>query len=197
MVASIPPYPTSNAGTGPLSALSLTQVITEQLNVCRLDVDRRGGARKDRGGIDMAVTVKKTTLWRKEVPHRSGVLADVLEPLASAGADLRIVMGYTFPTGSGQAAVEVFPVSGRKVADAAARAGLAASSIACLLVEGDDRPGLGARMARGIADAGVNISFVMAQTVGRKFSAVFGFERDADAKTAAGAIKRSTRAARR
>ena len=145
----------------------------------------------------MAVNVKKITLWRKEVPHHAGVLADVLEPLAAAGADLRIVMGYTFPVATGQAAIEVFPVSGRKATEAATRAGLVASHLACLLVEGDNRAGLGARMARGIADAGVSISFLMAETVGRKFSAVFGFESDADATTAARAIKSSTRAARR
>ncbi len=145
----------------------------------------------------MAVTVKKITLWRKEVAHRSGALADVLEPLASAGADLRVVMGYTFPAGSGQAAIEVFPVSGRKASDAASGAGLTASTIPCLLVEGDNRPGLGAGMARAIADAGVNISFLMAETVGRKFSAVFGFENDADAGAATRAIKGAARPPRR
>ena len=30
----------------------------------------------------MAVTVKRITLWRKEVPHQVGVLAGLLEPLA-------------------------------------------------------------------------------------------------------------------
>ena len=42
----------------------------------------------------MAVSVKKVTLWRKEVSHAPGVLAGVLEPLAGAGANLRVVMGY-------------------------------------------------------------------------------------------------------
>jgi hypothetical protein len=145
----------------------------------------------------MAIAVKKITLWRKEVAHRTGVLADVLEPLAAAGADLRLVMGYTFPAGTGRAAIEVFPVSGRRVTTAATQAGLGASEIACVLIEGDNRPGLGARMARAIADAGVNISFLMAQTMNRKFSAVFGFENDADAATATRAIKSAARASRR
>lgn len=137
----------------------------------------------------MALTVKKVTLWRKEVPHDVGVLAGVLEPLAAAGASLRVVMGYSMPGDPRRAAIEVFPISGKKVTSAATSAGLAASPIACLLVEGDDRAGLGAQMSRAIADAGVNISFLMAETVGKKFSAVFGFENDADAAKAAKAIK--------
>jgi len=137
----------------------------------------------------MAVTVKKITLWRKEVANHPGVLADVLAPLANAGANLRVVMGYALPGLSERAAIEVYPVNGKKVVNAAGAAGLSASPIACLLVEGDDRPGLGAGMARGIAERGINVSFLMAETVGRKFSAIFGFQSDADAATATKAIK--------
>ena len=46
-------------------------------------------------------------------------------------------------------------------------------------------------MARAIADAGININFLVAQTIGRKFSAVFGFETEADAKTAAALIRKA------
>ncbi len=62
---------------------------------------------------------------------------------------------------------------------------------AALLVEGDDRPGLGAAMARSVAKAGVNIHFVMAETVGRKFSALFGFHSEADAALATKSAQRS------
>jgi hypothetical protein len=48
-------------------------------------------------------------------------------------------------------------------------------------------------MARGVADAGINLSFVVAQAVGRKFSAVFGFESDADAVRATTLIKKAAR----
>jgi hypothetical protein len=137
----------------------------------------------------MAVTVKKITLWRKEVANSPGMLADVLTPLAGAGANLRVVMGYTFPGQSDRAAIEVYPISGKKQSGTATLAGLAASPIPCLLVEGDDRAGLGADMARAVAHQNVNISFLMAETVGRKFSAIFGFQSDADAATAAKAIK--------
>src|SRR5216684_5885310 len=99
--------------------------------------------------VIMAVTVKKVALWRKEVADEAGALAGVLQPLSAAGANLRVVMGYGMGE-SGRAAIEVFPITGKKATDAATRAGLAASQIACLLVEGDDRAGLGADMAGAI-----------------------------------------------
>ena len=45
----------------------------------------------------MAVTVKKIVLWRKEVENRPGILANALAPLANAGTDIRVVMGYRYP----------------------------------------------------------------------------------------------------
>ena len=56
---------------------------------------------------------------------------------------------------------------------------------------GDDRPGLGHAMARALADAGINLVFLVAQVVGRRYSAVFGFEREADADRAAGLLKKA------
>jgi len=106
-------------------------------------------------------------------------------------------MGYALPGEANRAAVEVSPITGKKAAAAATSAGLAASTIPSLLVEGDDRAGLGADLARAIAHTGVNIAFLMAQTVGKKFSAVFGFQSDADAATAARAIKAAAKPRKR
>ena len=43
-----------------------------------------------------------------------------------------------------------------------------------LLVEGDNRPGLGHTIAKAIGDAGINVTFVMPQLVGRRYSVLFG-----------------------
>jgi hypothetical protein len=58
-------------------------------------------------------------------------------------------------------------------------------------VEGDDKPGLGLAITQAIAGAGINMTFFVAQAVGRRFSAVLGFESEADAKTAAPLIKKA------
>ncbi len=139
----------------------------------------------------MAIKVRSITLWRREVENRPGELAATLEPLARAGSDLQVVMAYGLPGEGNRAVLELYPVSGKKGAAAAGAAGLAASAIPTLLVEGDNKPGLGYAISRAIADAGINISFLVAQAIGRKFSAVFGFETEADAKTAAALIRKA------
>ena len=145
----------------------------------------------------MPLSVKRITLWRADVQNQAGVLARVLEPLAAAGADLRVVMGYRFPTAPEHSAVELYPVSGRRMTEAAGQGGLAASDIPCLLVEGDNRPGWGAQMARALANAGINIAFVMAQVIGRRFAAALGFENEAAAAEAMKIIKKIGAAPRR
>jgi hypothetical protein len=45
----------------------------------------------------MAITLKKITLWRKEVDNKPGALADTLALLAQARTDLQAVMGYRYP----------------------------------------------------------------------------------------------------
>ena len=139
----------------------------------------------------MPMTVKRIKLWRKELENKAGTLAGTLEPLAKAGADLQIVMGYRFPNEHEKAAVELYPVANKKSTQAAQGAGLAASGIPVLLVEGDNRAGLGHGIAQAVADAGVNLDFLVAQVVGRKYSAVIGFENDADADKATALIKKA------
>lgn len=141
----------------------------------------------------MPVTVKKVTLWRKELDNRPGTLAEALEPAANAGADLQVVMGYCYPGDRSKAAVEIFPVSGKKPTAAAQSAGLAPASIPALLVEGDNRAGLGSAIARALADAGVNLDFLVAQVIGKKYSAVLGFENEGDAAKSVALIKKATK----
>jgi hypothetical protein len=140
----------------------------------------------------MAVSVKKITLWRVEVDNAPGALAGKLERLAQLGADLRVVMGYQM--GPQRAAIEVHPVSGRKIVDAARNAGFSASPTPAVLVEGDNKSGLGYQIATSIGEAGINMSFVMAQVIGGRYSAVFGFENAADVSRATGLIKKAATA---
>jgi len=63
----------------------------------------------------MPITVKKIILWRSEVDNKPGTLASTIEPPAKAGADLKIMMGYRHPTAKGRAAIEVFPIAGKKL----------------------------------------------------------------------------------
>ena len=105
-------------------------------------------------------------------------------------------MAFRFPGKESKAAIELYPVTGRKSVTAAKEAGFSASAIPALLVEGDNRAGLVYATAQAIAGAGINMDFLVAQVVGRKYSAVFGFESDADATKCAAEIKKVAAAKR-
>jgi hypothetical protein len=145
----------------------------------------------------MAVTVKRISLWRKEVENRAGILAGALAPIAHAGANIHVVMAFRYPGEESRGAIELYPVTGKKSATAAREAGFSPSNIPALLVEGNNRPGLGYATAQAIADAGINLDFLVAQVIGKKYSAVFGFGSDADAAQCAAIIRKTGRAKKR
>ena len=139
----------------------------------------------------MPVTVKQISLWRKEAENVPGSLAQTLEPLAAAGANLQLVMGYRFPGDGMKAAFELYPVSGKKPVAAAQAAGLSASSIPTLIVQGNNSQGLAHRVAKALSDAGVDMGFFVGQVIGNKYAAVIGFANEADSKKAAALIKKA------
>ena len=143
----------------------------------------------------MAVQIKPVTLWRVEVQNEPGVLARTLEPLATARADLQVVMGYRFPGDRNRGAIEVAPVTGARASKAAEAAGLSQSGIPALRIEGDNRVGLGHAIASALAEAGINIDFVVAQVSSGRYSAIFGFDTEEAARRAAPILRRVARVA--
>jgi hypothetical protein len=141
----------------------------------------------------MAISVKKVTLWRTEVENKPGALSAVLSPLANVGADLQVVMGYRYHDEENKAAIEICTVSGKKPALAASKAGLAASTIPTLLVQGDNRPGIGHNIAQALAEAGINVMFLVAQVVDTRFSVVMGFEDEEASKLATALIRKAAK----
>jgi predicted amino acid-binding ACT domain protein len=141
----------------------------------------------------MAVSIKKVTLWRTHVENKPGTLRGILAPLAEAGADLQVVMGYHYHGVRDTAVIEVCPVSGKKSTAAVGKVGLKAAAIPTLLVQGDNKPGLGHAVTQAIAEAGINITFLVAQVIGEQFSAVMGFEGEADSKQAAALVKKTAK----
>jgi len=133
----------------------------------------------------MTISVQKINLWRGEAEDQPGTLADIMEQIARSGGGLEVVMGYSYPAEKRRAVIELFPVSGPRTTSAAQQAGLARSPKATLLIQGDDRIGLSDALYRAIADAGLNIDFLVAQSVGAHFSVVVGFATESDADRAA------------
>lgn len=138
----------------------------------------------------MALTVTQVDVWAMEIPDQSGGLANVLAAMAVAGADLEAVIARRQPDKPGTGVVFLSPLKGRALQNAARQAGLSmATNISTLRVEGPNRSGIGHKIMKSIADAGVNVRGVSAVVIGNKFAAYIGFDNGSDASTAARAIK--------
>jgi hypothetical protein len=138
----------------------------------------------------MAVTVKEIVLWRREIDNQPGMLSQVLDPLADSRVDLKVLMAYRYTGNDAKGAVELYPIAGKKAAAAARAAGLTPADIPAILVEGTNRPGIGYATTRAIADAGINLAFLVGQVVGSRFSAVYGFDNESDRRRVVSLLKK-------
>jgi hypothetical protein len=133
----------------------------------------------------MPYSIRKVDVWAGEIDDRPGGLAEKLEALAKAGASLEFIISRRAPDKPGKGVVFLTPVRGSKQTRAANEAGLGTTdSLHSLRVEGPDRPGLGTKMTRALADAGINLRGVSAAALGRKSVAYFAFDSADDAANA-------------
>ena len=145
----------------------------------------------------MALKVTKTDVWSAEITDQPGGLAACLDKIAGAGANLDCLIARRQPDKPGTGLVFLTPLKGKKTQVAATAAGFRTSQrIATLKVEGADRPGLGAKIARAVGDAGVSMRGTSAMVIGRKFVCYLGFDDGAAAQQAAVAIKALNRKSR-
>jgi hypothetical protein len=134
----------------------------------------------------MAYTINKVDIWSGEIADRVGGLAVKLDPLADAGANLDVVIARRQPDRPGQGVVFLGPVTGARAQKAAAAAGLSKTAeLAALRVEGPNKAGECRRIARLLADAGLNLRGLSAASLGSKFVAFLAFDSAADADRAA------------
>ncbi len=132
----------------------------------------------------MALSVKKGSLWRRELENRPGSLAQSLEHLAKKGVNLQILTGYSYQSRAG-GAVEIFPIADAKSEEAAKEAGFAkAENVPCLLVSSNDRAGVIYDITKAIANEGINLQFVQSQSIDGKYTAILGFFSDGDTSRA-------------
>jgi predicted amino acid-binding ACT domain protein len=83
------------------------------------------------------------------------------------------------------------PVRGKKVIAAAQAAGLAAApDMFMLRIEGGDKPGTTAAIARALANAGISFRAFSATAVGRNFKGFLALDSAEDAARATAALKK-------
>lgn len=104
----------------------------------------------------MAFSVAKVEVWAGDIPNQPGTLAGVLEALSKAGANMEFMIARKLDDNTSR--VFVAPVKSAKVQKAASAAGFnKTANLFTMRVEGPDKAGVGARLTRAVADAGVNL----------------------------------------
>src|SRR5688572_31297292 len=116
----------------------------------------------------MALKATKAEVWAATIEDRAGGAADKLEALAQGGASLEMLLARRTEQ-PGQGVMFVTPIKGKKAVEAARSAGMGQpQSIHSVRIEGGDKPGLGAKIARTLGNAGINFRGMSAIAIGAK-----------------------------
>jgi hypothetical protein len=138
----------------------------------------------------MGTIVERAEVWVASIEDKPGGLAGKLAALAKAGADLGFVVARRSPEKPGTGVVFVTPLRGDAEAAAGAKAGFSlASSLQSVRVEGDNKPGLGAKLTGTLAEAGINLRGLSAAVVGARFVAHLAMDTAEDADKAMALLK--------
>jgi hypothetical protein len=138
----------------------------------------------------MALKVTKADVWVATIEDRAGGAADKLEALAKAGANLEMVFARRTER-PGEGVMFVTPLKGAKVVKAAQESGMAKpQNIHSVRIEGGDKPGLGAKIARALGNAGINFRGISAIAMGRKFISYIACDSAEDQAKAVSVLKK-------
>ncbi|MHC4717165.1 MAG: ACT domain-containing protein [Planctomycetota bacterium] len=139
----------------------------------------------------MAMKVSKLQMWVAGIKDEPGALAAKLHALAEAGASFDFVLARRTPEKKGKGVVFLAPLTGARQLRAAKKNGVRRSkSIYALRIEGPDKPGMGARVAGALAEAGLNLRGLSAAVIGRRFVLHLALDKAADAVKAARILRR-------
>jgi hypothetical protein len=133
----------------------------------------------------MSLVVERVDVWAATIEDRPGGLTEKLVPLAEAGADLEFVVARRAADKPGTGVVFVTPLRGDAETAAAAKAGFAvADSLHSVRVEGDNQPGIGAKLTGKLADAGINLRGLSAAVADDRFIMYLALDTADDAEKA-------------
>ncbi len=138
----------------------------------------------------MKADIKRVEVWAAGIKDRPGELAKKLEALAQAGARLEFLIARRRPEKPGQGVVFVAPIKTGRQTAAAKKAGFKKTkSLFALRLGAADKAGLGAAIAKKIAEAGINIRGLSAVAVAKRAVFYFAFDSAADVNKAARNLK--------
>jgi hypothetical protein len=139
----------------------------------------------------MKLNVSRTDTWAATIDDRPGGLADRLAALTAAGANLEFIIARRAPEQRGSGVVFVTPLKGAAQVKAAEAAGFQKTpSLHSVRVEGADKPGMGARLTKTLAEAGINLLGLSAAAIGKRYVAHLALDTAQDAAKAAALLKK-------
>jgi hypothetical protein len=134
--------------------------------------------------------VERVDVWAAVIKDEPGGLAKILSGLRDAGADLDFIVARRAPDKPGTGVVFVTPLRGDAEVAAAATLGFnVTSSLKSLRVEGDNKPGVAAKVTEKLAAAGINLHGFSAAVIGARFILYIGLDTAQDAAKAAAILK--------
>ncbi len=139
----------------------------------------------------MKLRVNRSDVWAATIDDKPGGLAEKLEALADAGADLGFILARRTPEVRGHGVMFVTPLKGGKQIKAADVAGFQKTkSLHLLRVDTGDEPGLGAKLARAVAKSGVNLRGMCAAVLGSKSVIYLAVDTEKQVAKVAGVLKK-------
>lgn len=137
----------------------------------------------------MAYEVSKVDVWAADIPNRPGTLARVLNSLTEAGGEFEFMVARKVDDSTSR--IFLAPIKGAKLKKAAQSEGLApANGLASVRIIGPDKPGLGAKITRAVAENGVNLRGASAAGIGKKAVFYLAVEGDDQLKKAQQAVRK-------
>ena len=136
----------------------------------------------------MNVIAEPEDVWVAGLDDKPGALANKLAALAEAGTDLGFIIARRAPDKLGTGVVFVTPLRGDREIDAATEEGFTVSThLHSVRVEGQNEPGIAARITRKVGDAGLNLRGFSGAVIGTQYVLHLAFD---TAESAQKAIRR-------
>ena len=139
----------------------------------------------------MATSVSRVDVWVASLKDRPGAVAQKLQALTEAGANLAFVIARRTEKKPGTGVLFATPISGRKQIAAAKKARFRRTkSLHSIRVEGPDKAGFGAKVTGALAEAGINLRGISAAAIGKRCVLNLAFDKSADATQAGRILKK-------
>jgi predicted amino acid-binding ACT domain protein len=133
----------------------------------------------------MDLLVEHVDVWAATIQDRPGGVAEVLDSLRQAGADLQFIIARRTADKPGSGVIFVTPLQNDREIRVAAQAGFnVAQSLHSVRVLGHDRPGIAAELTQKLADGGINLRGFSASVISNQFCAYIAVDTLDDANRA-------------